>query len=264
MFPQARKTSKEPMQRRASKEMPTGRRGSKEQSGRGTKEPSGRTGRRTSVFEQSVQIAKAHAIPLDEVQRAHTEFVGIDQDCDGKLQKDEFLQVLRRRLGLAPHETCPAAHAKRAWLMADLNCDGVIDFEEFVLWDHSNAFSEELILDGMDRRLREVSRKHGLQIDVVEEVKRVFDRYDCDNSGGIDREEFKKLLATLLGCKDAFDVPQERLERYWREADPRQTGTIDLEGFVLFYTKNFQGQTEVGGRGTIYQYNSLGRNRFAR
>lgn len=259
-YSHARKTSKEigaPL-RRLSKE---GRRSTSKES-RVVNEPSGRSGRRASTFEQSVQIAKAHAIPLDEVQRAHAEFTTIDTDCDGQLKKDEFIGVLRRRLGLGPTEAVPAAHVKRAWVVADLNNDGMIDFEEFVLWDHSNAFSEELNLDSMDRRLREVSRKHGLQLDVVEEVKRVFDRYDCDNSGGIDREEFKKLLATLLGCKDAFDVPQERLERYWREADPRQTGTIDLEGFVLFYTREFPGS--VGGRGGMSQYSSFGKSRFAR
>merc|ERR1719409_1705259 len=60
--------------------------------------------RRSSVFEQSIHLSKAHALPLDVVQAAHAEFMRLDTDGDGYLQKDEFLDVVRKRLGLQADE----------------------------------------------------------------------------------------------------------------------------------------------------------------
>ncbi|XP_024133783.1 calcineurin B homologous protein 2 isoform X2 [Oryzias melastigma] len=54
-----------------------------------------------------------------------------DQDRDGKISRDELLQVLRAMLGLQVTEEQLQSIAERAIQEADLNSDGAISFDEF-------------------------------------------------------------------------------------------------------------------------------------
>merc|ERR1712194_937354 len=56
-----------------------------------------------------------------------------------------------------------------------------------------------------------------------------------DQSGQICKDEFSKIIAELIRVKTPSDVPQERFEHYWREADIDQSGQIDFEEFLIWY-----------------------------
>jgi Ca2+-binding EF-hand superfamily protein len=43
-----------------------------------------------------------------------------------------------------------------------------------------------------------------------------------------------QVIRGILKVSDPSDVPQSRLERYWREIDLDGSGTVDFEEFVIW------------------------------
>lgn len=216
-----------------------------------------------------VELSKKHNIALSTVQSIRHEFERMDVNGNEEISTEEFQAWLHKELGLKPGEDVPSCHLIRNFADADSDGNGVLDFEEFLLWRHARHFVEDLILDkDQDRRLREVARSYGLTIPEVENIKKEFDRFDLDSSGLIDRDEFKKCLVALLKGKDISDMPQNRLDRYWREIDVDQSGTVSLDEFLVWYIKYFyvpKGESDEQGDicGPITQaYSSLGTNRL--
>jgi Ca2+-binding EF-hand superfamily protein len=64
------------------------------------------------------------------------------------------------------------------------------------------------------RTLREFSERHGLSMTVVEKIFSMFKIYDSDQSGYIDRGEFRKLLMHVL---KVAEVDESDLDRAWRD-----------------------------------------------
>lgn len=55
-----------------------------------------------------------------------------------------------------------------------------------------------------------------------------------------------QVIRGILKVSDPSDVPQSRLERYWREIDLDGSGTVDFEEFVIWMLGGTRGGTRGG------------------
>lgn len=99
-------------------------------------------------------------------------------------------------------------------------------------------FSEEHLSDD-EKMTRRVAREHGIPIPDAEVIKNMFDMFDEDKSGEIEKDEFKEILRILLGVKEKHDFPERRLDEFWRSANTDQMGGVDFPEFLVWYFQNF-------------------------
>jgi len=77
-------------------------------------------------------------------------------------------------------------------------------------------------------------------------VKCKFDAFDLDKSGIIDHNEFEQMIYSLLQCSSSSDLPRNRLQRFWVEADQDRDGVLDFEEFTEWYMKYFASASSHG------------------
>merc|ERR1719235_1036843 len=131
----------------------------------------------------------------------------------------------------APHHLLANHFSK-----VDVDQDGQVSFEEYIIWSMETAYSEEVLVpDKNDRDMRRLARDNDIPITEVERVKKVFDQFDLDGSGNIETEEFFHVIMKLLNAQKPSDVSKKKLERYWNEADRDGSGEISFEEFLLWY-----------------------------
>eukprot|EP00747_Dinoflagellata_sp_TGD_P099403 gnl/TRDRNA2_/TRDRNA2_167729_c3_seq1.p1 gnl/TRDRNA2_/TRDRNA2_167729_c3~~gnl/TRDRNA2_/TRDRNA2_167729_c3_seq1.p1 ORF type:complete len:782 (-),score=109.05 gnl/TRDRNA2_/TRDRNA2_167729_c3_seq1:183-2528(-) len=193
-----------------------------------------------TCFDQCVNLAKKHNLDVAEVKKKRQEFDQTDVSQTGELSQEEFRGIVRKYCGFQPDDPVPEHLLTRYWTSVDADRSGGIDFEEFLLWSVSMAYSEEILVpDAKERHLRSLARQHDLCLPDVERVKSVFDRFDNDKSGQIDEEEFRNVLLVLMHVKNPADVSDKKLKRYWREVDTDRSNEISFEEFLLWYFTNF-------------------------
>lgn len=100
----------------------------------------------------------------------------------------------------------------------------------------------------------------GVTVDELDVVKKKFDSYDVDQSGFIDREEFRDMLLAFLGAKNKDDISKERFNGYWREVDTDGSGEVDFLEFLAWYEKIFKKQ----GLAPEEAYSIFGQRRLGR
>lgn len=193
-----------------------------------------------SDFNYAVNVAKKHNMSVDEVKIALDEFHRLDKDSNGYLCETEFLEVVRSRANLPPHEPVPKHLRAKFWAKADSDNSGDVDFEEFLLWSVQSAYTEEiLVTDHKERYVRQLARKSGFALTDVERVKKVFDSFDGDGSGVVDESEFREVLIALMKVKNPADVSEKKMKRFWLEVDTDRSGEINFEEFLLWYFNFF-------------------------
>jgi Ca2+-binding EF-hand superfamily protein len=181
--------------------------------------------------------AKYHKYKVDvwEIILKWEEFVALDVSGTGFLSFDEFKEGLKKafKLGDGP---VPAHLLDKEWRMFK----GELDFLEYLEWTVQHAFTEEVLVpDEKDRRLRHIARELGIALTVVERIRAVYDKFDTNHSGWIDREEFSKVMTTLLKVKTTDGISTKALDRYWHEVDVNFSGNVDFEEFLHWYTMYF-------------------------
>jgi len=119
---------------------------------------------------------------------------------------------------------------------ADSDGNGVVDFEEYLMWCLNHAWAEELLVtDPKERELRKIARDRGFNLPEVEKVKRVFDRFDTDGGGVIDEQEFRKVITELMRVQDSDDLTQRKLVQLWKGVDTDGNGQVKFEEFLVWY-----------------------------
>lgn len=104
--------------------------------------------------------------------------------------------------------------------------------------DLTEAFSlETLEVDPRAILLRNLAKKHGMSIVDIEELHARFREVDRDGNGILDEPEFVQLTMDIHGAKDSCDIPKQRLQFYWQQADFCGRGEVDFEAFVLWFNK---------------------------
>lgn len=188
-----------------------------------------------SSFEHAVVLAKVHSMTVPEVRKLWEEFHSL-QVIDGMLPRPVFDGLVRRRCNLGEGSSIP----NHLYIAGDLSRGGAVNFENFLLWTVETAYSEEVLVpDLAERKIRQLARDSGFCITDVESVKRVFDKFDVDSSGYIEKHEFHHCLFVLMNAKSPSDVSEKKMQRYWREADIDNSGEISFEEFLLWYSRCF-------------------------
>lgn len=185
--------------------------------------------------------------PYEDIKVAWSLFEKYNRSGHGELEKHEFtsLQMEIRAEELAQLSEGEKQHKlESAWLEADRNGNGAVDFEEFAGWFNSQCFSTVYLLSPDERRCRELAKKYNLSVAEVDAAKMKFDKFDLDGSGEIEFDEFEKLLYQMLKIPKHLDLPQSRIKAFWTEVDLDGSGGVDFEEFLQWYTKYF----DLGGR----------------
>jgi len=112
-------------------------------------------------------------------------FYKYDTDSSGLLSMNEVKTLLESDLGLTYEE------AEAYTLLLDKDSSGKLSFEEFKTWLNSG---EKL------NNVKDESRFYMMKKSVE-----YFKKYDVDQSGGLNREEFAKLHADVGGTAETLD-----------------------------------------------------------
>lgn len=96
-------------------------------------------------------------------------------------------------------------------------------------------FCEATVLTHEDREFREFTRARGINLIAAEEIRSQFVKFDTNQSGTIEYEEFKEVIKCLLQAKTVSDIPDNRCKHFWNEVDSDNSGTVSLEEFVLWF-----------------------------
>jgi len=190
-------------------------------------------------FEQLLNLHRQHqkygANILDVIIRWE-EFVECDLSADGRLSFEEFQLALRRRLNIQDGGPIPGHLLDKHWM----SFEGEVDFAQYLEWALQHAFAEEVLVpDRRERRIRQLARDHNLSLCDIEKVQRVYDQFDHDGSGNLDRDEFAQVMCRLLKTSDVNTLSDRTLERYWHEVDSDFSGTIEFEEFLNWYMRYF-------------------------
>merc|ERR1711937_614958 len=100
-------------------------------------------------------------------------------------------------------------------------------------------FCEASVLSAEDRAFRDFARSKNIDLVSAEEIKFQFEKFDEDNSGMIEYEEFRQVVKSLLQAKSVNDIPDNRVRHFWNEVDADSSGTVSLEEFVLWFHQLF-------------------------
>jgi len=130
-----------------------------------------------------------------------------------------------------------------------------LDFAQFATWFSSRCFCEDVSLDKERKQMRRIALKHSLHHSEVESYKHMFNRFDTDNSGTIDSNEFAELLCTCIKAPASIGLPAARMKNLWQIADQDGDHEIDFEEFLTFYTKYLG--TDSTGFEDFYHFGKL-------
>lgn len=97
-------------------------------------------------------------------------------------------------------------------------------------------FCEANVLTTEDRKFRDFTRAHQINLVHGEEIRAQFERYDYDKSGAIEYNEFCQCLKNLL---EQRELSEHRCQHFWREVNPSGSGKVGLEDYVLWFYKMF-------------------------
>jgi Ca2+-binding EF-hand superfamily protein len=126
-------------------------------------------------------------------------------------------------------------------------------------------FSEtapDLELSSQELEIREIARNLQIPIPDVEKVKKVFDKYDADGSGQIEKDEFKLMMTDLVcvGKLKGLEVPNGLLEDQWLSVDHDGSGEVDFDEFCEWYFFAYIPMMEkMEARGAVHK--NLGKKR---
>lgn len=187
------------------------------------------------LYQLCNQISKTMLVPIAEVKACFDDFISLDLDGSFTLSADEFEKAVRRSCGMTEGETLPENLALK-YPQMDSDGNRVVDFKEYVRWCQGASWSEQLLVrDSRDREARRLARVYGIHLLDVERLRRLFDSYATqETSRVITQDRFSQVIRGILKVSDPSDVPQSRLERYWREIDLDGSSTVDFEEFLIW------------------------------
>jgi len=185
-----------------------------------------------------IKLARSLNIPIEEVRVVKSVFSRLDDNENGCLEFREFeraavLLVQEQRMEVS--KQCVRALCTAHWSKGDRNKSGTIDFHEFLRWWAENRFREDLLLSAEQRKCRELAKKHGVAEETLEHIKHCYDLFDSDGSGVIDVHEFRQILHCVLRVPPGVELPERRIQCFWRELDRDGSGEADFEEFLPWW-----------------------------
>jgi len=122
---------------------------------------------------------------------------------------------------------------------------GKFDIDRFFAWYQVNMFAIAKVTASFESQdsdvmVQAVANKHNLNPQELADIKARFDRYDTDKSGEIEEPEFGTMMCEILGIPEGAAVlPKDRLQRFWKELDMNDSGSVDFIEFSEWYIKYF-------------------------
>jgi len=134
--------------------------------------------------------------------------------------------------------------------------------------DLINAFNEESLLERGDLteddiQTREVARSLGISFPEIEKVKKVFDKYDEDGSGQMEKDEFDCMMNDLIcvGKLKGQEVPKALLDSQWKGVDHDGSGEVDFDEFCEWYFFAYKPMmAEMEAKGARHSAEALKKN----
>jgi Ca2+-binding EF-hand superfamily protein len=80
------------------------------------------------------QIARTYKKPIPEVEAIKAQFDKFDEDGSGKIEYNEFGQLLSVLLGIKDESSLPTSRVRAFWRELDSDGSGYVDFQEFIPW----------------------------------------------------------------------------------------------------------------------------------
>lgn len=177
-------------------------------------------------------------LPQKATQDIKQLFQRLDANGDGKMSREE-LAVFMQMLG-----DFSEGEVDKVIAQADVNCNGMIEFEEFIDWINKPTAPVVMGDQGEARRF-----------DVASALRPLFKLYDLDDSGSISKEEFLECHGLLIqSVKEAISggsvslldgahaVPVSALvagdvEQVFAIVDANRNGSVELDEFVRWQTQ---------------------------
>lgn len=170
------------------------------------------------------------------------------------LDKDAFAEILRKIFNLSSR-AMPSNIVDQAWSRMDRQkgksgsekTAGAAEAEGFLEWYSENMFNREIRetdLSSATARSGVLAQKHGVSLVEIDKIRAIFDSFDLNGSGKIDREEFQVMLMSVFRAKTVDDEPSERANRFWMEIKQDASLTISFPEFCGWYITNFSTQDE--------------------
>jgi Ca2+-binding EF-hand superfamily protein len=168
----------------------------------------------------------------------------------GSLDYTSFGKIVVHLMNVTKQELSEEGMKKKietCWREADRNFNEQVEFDEFAIWYSSWGFQQELLLSPQKIRTRDFAKKYDLNYADVDAVYTKFQHFDEDKSGLIEFAEFKKLLYKLMKVPKGGELPENRLNFFWKEIDIDGSGTVCMDEFLQWYAKYFdvKGNSDV-------------------
>ena len=170
-------------------------------------------------------------------------FNKIDKDGSGTIDTGELYTSMKQSFSSLNLTVEDVQHMMQK---ADLNNDGVIDFDEFsIIMGDAENHAKRMHGPSGGKRIRKMSvfSKNVVDEDVRLEMRSLFDKIDSDGSGAIETAE---LYVSMKQSFSALNLTVEDVQNMMKRADLNDDGVIDFEEFcvVMENTKAVQSEQQ--------------------
>jgi calcium-dependent protein kinase len=154
-------------------------------------------------MQQAVLTLMVHQlITAEEMENQILMFAKLDTNKDGLLQKEEIIAGFKEIIG----EQVQDEEVDEIMAQADLNCNGEIDYSEWLVATLDRTLINEF------------------------KLKMAFQYFNKSGNGKISLDELKEVMANN-GVKQNEDLEEEVYQDILDEADEKHDGVIDFEEF---------------------------------
>jgi len=194
-------------------------------------------------FAELVALSQKHHVPLDLVRKYWKEFQEFDLSKYKLLQKDEFAEAVRERCNIPKSKDLPKYLIDYQWFKVAKDNGEFVDFEGFLVWSFGTECVEERsVPDPQERYLRALARKYCVRPNQVDDIKKIFDRFDVDGRGILDENSFSQTILHLVHARQAVDIShQPTMKRLWMEVSSGAESCITFDTFLGWYLRTWAG-----------------------
>jgi len=187
-----------------------------------------------------MRLARELHLTDEEFRMARLAFRNFDRDDNGSWDGDEYQKAIGHLLRRNEAHTM-AMPSWRQPLECAKDKPLPISFRQFLVWYASNRFQKGVLLSEEQQLSYKLAEQYGVAAADVDHLKQSYDSFDQDHSGTLDYEEFKKVLHSLMRVPADTELPDSRVQRFWREVDPGRCGAIEFEVFLAWWMRQRRG-----------------------